>query len=148
MSNKKVNRDGIIKEVNALIIVNKTSNRGEKQDLDIFLEDGSAAYFHCDNEFMTLTLFQLRFNKNEMVINRYHGIGELLAKGKVYIKDFQNEKFVCFEMIKEALNWLYFPNHGFVINQIFSKDHSNVVQIIKNFLLLGEIPTNKERYVL
>ncbi|MGV9205795.1 MAG: hypothetical protein ACOC44_17435 [Promethearchaeia archaeon] len=119
-----------------LLLINRTKDSSGVCDVDLFLEDGSAAYFYHNGEHICLLLHQ---NRISQPIARYSEIWDDLARGKIYIKDFPNTDVVTAEMIREALNWLWMPNHGFHIVQIERGSREENVQLLTKFLN-GETP--------
>ncbi|MEJ2249223.1 MAG: hypothetical protein P8Y97_06125 [Candidatus Lokiarchaeota archaeon] len=121
------------KRVKALLIINEMINEQNITDLDIFLEDGSVAYFYNDPGYILLNLFQSRLDTNLGGVENYVDIWDIVAEGKVYLKDYPNTQYIRSKMILEALNWLRFPNSGFKIFLVHKKENEDPTNLIKKF---------------
>ena len=114
-----------------LLIIHKKNRRGIISDLDIILEDGSAAYLYEKENGAGLVLYQNRINAP---IAAYDEIWEKLSKGKAYYKDFAEIPEILDDMIHDAIEWLWFPNQGFSISQILDKDAPHLCENINTFI--------------
>ncbi|MEJ2250147.1 MAG: hypothetical protein P8Y97_10855 [Candidatus Lokiarchaeota archaeon] len=121
------------KRIEALLIINEINDEQNIIDLDIFLEDGSVAYFYNDPGYILLNLFQSRLDKNLRGIKNYVDIWDNLAEGKVYLKDYPIMQSINSKMILEALNWLRFPNNGFEIFWNYKIENEDLISLINEF---------------
>ncbi|MEJ2248675.1 MAG: hypothetical protein P8Y97_03325 [Candidatus Lokiarchaeota archaeon] len=121
------------KRQKVLLIVNEITDEQNITDLDIFLEDGSIAYFYNDADYIVLTLFQSRLDKDLRGIKNYVDIWNNMAEGKIYLKDYPNIQSIDLKMILEALDWLRIPNSGFKIFWTHKKENEDPINLIKKF---------------
>ena len=127
----------------ALVVINSIININGIHDVNIFLEDGSVAYYYHNEEHICLKLFQSRL-QNLMLSNQE--IWYNLSEGKVYYKDFPAKKSISRNMIIEAIDWLCFPNRNFHIIQIRTHDYENIIEVINNFIINKEIPPRQVKF--
>jgi len=124
-------------EVRVLVVINDVSAEGSVIDVDLFLEDGSAAYFYENGGSIRLVLHQSRLRE---VPGDYPSIWSELAKGKMYIKEFEGVDCISEGMIREALNWLKLPNDGFSLIQVLSSEYEPICEIVRRFLNKESMP--------
>lgn len=75
-----------------------------RDEADIFMEDGGAATLHWTGEYMLATYYQDRMKPED--VPEGESIWDILAEGKAYCNEYQNDDEVTDEMILEAISWL------------------------------------------
>src|SRR5210317_1694706 len=76
------------------------------EDTYLRVDDGGIATFHHNGEHMLTEYYQDRCTSEEID-------WELLAEGKMYVKDWESKQEVDDEMIQDALNWLVMYEDNF-----------------------------------